>query len=435
MEGVNIPVLWMVLVGFIAAVAIGYKFKLNIGVIAMVLAFFIGCFGMQLKASKVVSMWPTSIIFTIIAICFFFRFAGMNGTLDTLTNKMLYLTKGSAAAVPWVILFMGMILGAMGAGNAVGALLCPIGMVMAKKTKQNPLLIALAYTCGNLSGSDNPFSGYGGNIMKGCIETAGFADEAMNMAVRVWANGVLKNVLIFALFYFLLKGWKGENIKMDAPPKFNKEQKTTFIIIICTVLLVVVPKILVMVAKNKFTTLLSNSLENQFVLIAGAFLCVVLKLGNERKAISGIPWNTILMIAGVCMLMSVATEAGAAKVMAKFVENSIPAGLIGLAMAAIAAAMSFFSGAVSVVTPTLFPFVPAIAAAAGLDPTFLFGCVYIGANSTALSPFSTAGSLAVAACVDEEQREGLFYKLIPFCLIVGAVTIIYGALLGGFKIF
>ena len=74
--------------------------------------------------------------------------------------------------------------------------------------------------------------------------------------------------------------------------------------------------------------------------------------------------------------------------------------------------MSFFSSTLGVVCPALFPLVPTLAGATGMSPLVLFACIVIGAQSSAISPFSSGGSLVLGSCSTEEERNEMFPKLL-----------------------
>ena len=51
-------------------------------------------------------------------------------------------------------------------------------------------------------------------------------------------------------------------------------------------------------------------------------------------------------------------------------------------------------------------------AAAGLNPAALFTCTVLGAQSSAISPFSSGGFLILGSCGSEEERGHLFNRLL-----------------------
>ncbi|WP_243099006.1 hypothetical protein [Clostridium sp. AF22-10] len=74
---------------------------------------------------------------------------------------------------------------------------------------------------------------------------------------------------------------------------------------------------------------------------------------------------------------------------------------------------------------SLFPLIPGLAAATGLNPAALFACTILGAQSSAISPFSSGGSLILGSCGNEEDRNHLFNRLlfvaVPISVICCAV--------------
>jgi di/tricarboxylate transporter len=126
------------------------------------------------------------------------------------------------------------------------------------------------------------------------------------------------------------------------------------------------------------------------------------------------------------MLISVAIKAGTIQILAKWIGGNMPAFLVPIALSIVGGIMSFFSSTLGVVTPALFPIIPSIVAATGINPMVLFICVVIGAQATAISPFSSGGSLLLGSCTSEEDRNSLFsnlmFKAVPMCLGSAAIV-------------
>ena len=152
---------------------------------------------------------------------------------------------------------------------------------------------------------------------------------------------------------------------------------------------------------------------------------LLLDLAPQKEVIARVPWNTIIMIAGAGMLIAVAVEAGTIDALSAWIGSNVPTALVPIAFSIVAAFMSFFSSTTGVVAPALFPLIPALAASTGLNPAALFACTVLGAQSSAISPFSSGGSLILGSCGNEEDRNALFNRLlfvaVPFSVIVCAV--------------
>ena len=169
----------------------------------------------------------------------------------------------------------------------------------------------------------------------------------------------------------------------------------------------------------------SNTSVVGLVAIIFAVIALLLKLAPQKEAIARIPWNTIVMIAGAGMLIAVAVEAGTIEALSTWIGSNVPKPLVPIAFSIVGAIMSFFSSTTGVVAPALFPLIPALAVSTGLNPAVLFACTVLGAQSSAISPFSSGGSLILGSTPHEEDRNTLFNRLlmvaVPISVIFGAV--------------
>ena len=91
-------VLALSIIGLAIAIIAGNLSKINIGVIAMAIAFFLGVLGLGMSVSDIINFWPIRIMFFLIAIALLFGHAIETGTLDLLSKKMLYAVGGNEKA-------------------------------------------------------------------------------------------------------------------------------------------------------------------------------------------------------------------------------------------------------------------------------------------------------------------------------------------------
>ncbi len=429
--------LWLCIAAIIISILVGWKFKLNTGIIAMGFAFVIGICVMGMKASAIIAFWPTTIVFYLLSISLFFNYATENGTMNVLGQKLLYAMGGNAKMVPFAIAAVSAIVGGLGAGASTPAIVGPFAFVMAATAGVNPVLTAIAITFGNLLGSNNPYNGYGGSISKNLIMENGI-DEIMTMdwSLKIWFNCCIITVIVIVIFYFLLKGHKASKVTLsERPPEFTAVQKTTVSILIAAFFLMVVPPILNTWIKGvPFLSTLNQLCQPQVIMMLGALLCAVLKLENEKTVIRKIPINTIVMIVGVYSLIQVATAAGLVDFIANILTSSIPKALVPGAIVLFAAFLSFFSSSTSTVMPLMYPMVPALASGLGLNPIALYTCIFFGGLATSCSPFSTGGAVCIAANPYEDQKEQLSNKMIIIAMLIPTITIIV-AEIGLFNLF
>ncbi|MBQ7859557.1 MAG: hypothetical protein IJ347_05450 [Faecalibacterium sp.] len=423
------------ILAIIVSIVIGYKFKLNTGIIALGFAFIIGNLVMGMKVNSIIAYFPTTIVFWLIAIAVFFNYATENGTMAVMGKKLLYAMGGNAKLIPIAVALVSAIVGGLGAGASTPAIVGPFAFVMALSAGVDPVLTCIAITFGNLVGSNNPFNGYGGVIGRNLIMDNGVAEDlALQAGIYCWINCAIITVITIAFFYIIRKGYKAQKVTVEKPPQFNEVQRKTCAIVIAAFVFMVLPPILNTWFPSPFMKALNNFCQPQVIMIIGAILCALLKLGDEKVVIRKMPISTIVMIIGVYTLIKVAAEAGLVDVIANLLTSAIPSWLVPGAIVVFAAFLSFFSSSTSTVMPLMYPLVPALAAATGLNPVALYTCVFFGGLSTSCSPFSTGGAICIAACPDNQVKEELSNKMIFAALVVPVLTFI-AAEIGLFNFF
>lgn len=429
--------LWLCIAAIIVSIFLGWKFKFNTGIIAMGFAFIIGICVMGMKASEIISYWPTTIVFYLLSIALFFNYATENGTMNVLGQKLLHTMGGNAKLVPFAVAIVSAIVGGLGAGASTPAIVGPFAFVMAATAGVNPVLTAVAITFGNLVGSNNPYNGYGGTISKNLIIANGIDETTtMDWSLKIWFNCCLISIIVIVFFYFALKGHKASKVSLgERPPEFTPVQKKTVVLLLLAFFFMVVPPILnTWIPGVPALSTLNQICQPQVIMMLGAIVCVVLRLGDEKTVIRKIPINTIVMIVGVYSLIQVAAAAGLVDFISGALTNSIPTFLVPVAIIFFAAFLSFFSSSTSTVMPLMYPMVPALVSGLGLNPIMLYTCIFFGGLATACSPFSTGGAVCIAANPYEDQKELLSNKMILVALIVPVITIVV-SILGLFNLF
>lgn len=367
-------------------------------------------------------MWPISIFFVILAISLFYNFAMTNGTLEKLAQHMLYRTRKVPKLLPFAIFIAATILAALGAGFfAVMAFFTPITMLLCRKTGLSPLIGALAVNYGALCGNNFMISP-GGVVFIGLMNQAGYEAVSYGFEFQIFLASFVVPIVVLSLLILFNTRKKGnaDVVEISLPEAFNAVQKKTLALVVSMIVVVLIfPFLHIIFPQVGLIKTLDKAIDVGLVAVVFAVLALLMNLGDEKEVIKKVPWGTLIMICGVGMLISVAIKAGTVKLIAGFVTDTIPAPVVPIVMAAIGGFMSFFSSTMGVVTPALFPLVPNLAEASGIDAAVLFSAIVIGAQATAISPFSSGGSL-VLSTVSEEERVDMFGKLIfrgvPICL-------------------
>ena len=412
----------LILCAIILAIALGYRTKINTGFFGIVFAYIIGTFYLGIKSGDIIKMWPISIFFVILAISLFYNFAMTNGTLEKLAQHMLYRTRKVPKLLPFAIFIAATLLAALGAGFfAVMAFFTPITMLLCRKTGLSPLIGALAVNYGALCGNNFMISP-GGVVFIGLMNQAGYEAVSYGFEFQIFLASFVVPIVVLSLLILFNTRKKGnaDVVEISLPEAFNAVQKKTLALVVSMIVVVLIFPILhIIFPQVGLIKTLDKAIDVGLVAVVFAVLALLMNLGDEKEVIKKVPWGTLIMICGVRMLISVAIKAGTVKLIAGFVTDTIPAPVVPIVMAAIGGFMSFFSSTMGVVTPALFPLVPNLAEASGIDAAVLFSAIVIGAQATAISPFSSGGSL-VLSTVSEEERVDMFGKLIfrgvPICL-------------------
>ena len=415
------------------AIFLGYKTKINTGLFCIVFAYIIGCFVMGLKPKQVIGYWPTSTMFVILSVSLFYNFAAINGTLEKMSGALLNACRKFPGLLPYALLAVAVILSVMGATYfTVLAFLAPITLVICDESRMDKLTGAVAINCGALAGGNFPTSNLG-VIFRGLADTAFEASpdvaavETFGMEMKIFLFSVLFSLVLVTIFRFGFKENRniGKGVTFKKPEVFTKDQKITLsLMMIMMVVVLIFPLMQILMSGNAAIQYISSKVDVGLVAIVFAVIALLLKLAPQKEALAKIPWNTIVMIAGAGMLIAVAVEAGTIDALSTWIGFNVPKPLVPIAFSIVGAIMSFFSSTTGVVAPALFPLIPNLAASAGLSFSALFACTIIGAQSSAISPFSSGGSLILGSTPKEEDRNMLFNRLL---MVAVTISVLFGA--------
>jgi len=421
----------IILAALVVAVLLGFATRINAGLFALFFSYIIGTFMMGIRPSQVVALWPTRIFFILFSVTYFYNFATENETLEKTAGIILYKFRRFPAALPYVIFLVAFIISILGAGYySVVALLCPLGLTICKKSKLDPLLGAMAVLNGAVSGGQM-FTTASGAVVREIIAAAGYQEQSTMYAFLVFVTTTVGCLFIFSACYFILKGYKvkAENLDLQKPEPFTSIQRKTIALILTMLTLVIVPVILqIFMPDVLIIRALAGYMDIGFVSIALAIAATLMKLGDARSCMKAVPWNTIVLISGVGILIALATEAGLVETLGAAVAGAGHPLAVGLLISTAAGIMSIFSSTIGVVLPTLYPIVGGLAAATGLSPIYLMVIINTGSVSTGVSPFSSGGGLVLGSCTDEDTQKLLYPRLVACTGIFLIINVVWSVL-------
>lgn len=408
-----------ILLAIAISIILGYKTQINIGFFAIIFAYLIGCFGMGMKVGDVIELWPIKIFFVIFAVTLFYNFALANGALEKLASQLLHKCRRFPQMLPLALFFVATIIAALGAGYyTVLAFMAPITLLSCQKTKMNPIIAVMAVNYGCLGGA-NLTTSQSGVIFRGLMEGVGVSNaNAFNYASGIFVVTMVIPVLVLGAY--ILFNRKNSQIVIDSvqPEPLNAKQKQSMMLIyIMMAIVLIFPILNLFMPHNETIKFLNSRVDIGFLAIFFALISLFLKLGDEKKVVSLIPWGTLIMIAGVGMLTSLGIKAGVIKELSEWLVTNVPMWLLPILLCFISATMALFASTLGVVTPALFPIVPALAVSTGLNPFLLFTSIVIGAQSAAISPFNSGGSLILGSAPIEMDKntffKGLLFRAVP----------------------
>ncbi len=410
-----------VVLSIFVAVALGYKLKINVGLFGIAFSYIFGCVIMGMKTGKVIGMWPLGLFFFIMMSSFFYGIAVTNGTLALFSEHMIYRFRRHPWFVPVMMWLACFIVSGLGPGpTTVFAFMPAIVLSMAERINMNKLVAAVIIVGGGVAGGYSPIS-LCYQVVNNCLNAAGFAAGAAPDMNRISFNVIFAQVLIFIVIYLLCKTWKARLPEdLAKPAAFTDQQKKTLWLIgFGMFIMVLFPFLKVLMPEVALFKKISAALDPSLVFTVLLVISLMLKLGDQKKAMNFIPWGTILLICGTGMLVSVTKATGAIDYLSKWLGNNMTPFMTKLVVSLVAGGMSFFSSTLGVVAPTLFPLIPGISQVTGVTAVSLLSAIMFGGHVAGVSPFSVGGAMVLAGETVEEKKNLLFIQLMA--LSVGSM--------------
>ncbi|MDC5083981.1 SLC13 family permease [Acinetobacter baumannii] len=414
----------LMLMALAVSIGLGYKTKINIGFFTIAFAYLIGCFGMGLKPSEVIELWPVKIFFIILSVTLFYNFALANGALEKLASHLLYKCRKFPQFLPLAIFFAATIIAGLGAGfYTVLAFMAPITLLLCKKTNMNMIIGGMSANYGALAGA-NFMTSQSGIIFRSLMENTGISSQtAFSYSSGIFVLTLIIPIAVLGIYTLWNRKSNSIVIEDQKPEPFDQKQKQSILLIVLLMSIVLVFPILHLVFPDaKTISFLNSKIDIAFLAITFSLISLLMKLADEKKVVALVPWGTLIMICGVGMLITLGVKLGIIMTLSEWLANNVPVWVIPVLLCLISAIMSVFSSTLGVVAPTLFPIVPALALSSGLNPLVLFICIVVGAQSTAISPFSSGGSLIMASAPADIDKTKFFNQLLFKAIPVGVIA-------------
>jgi di/tricarboxylate transporter len=392
------------------AVAVSCFTSLNVGLLAIALAWVIGVYVGDMPVNSVMGGFPSSLFLTLAGVTLLFTMAQSNGTLDRLAHRAVRSCRGHRGVVPIMFFLLAGTLASMGPGNiATAALIAPMAMTTAARARIPLFLMAIMVGNGANAGSLSPFAPTG-IIVNGLMERIGLP----GLEAQTYVTNALAHAFVAFGGYFLFGGWRlfgsaSRRTVVDAAAAaplevFETRHWTTL---------------------GMIGALILSVLFFDVNVGLGAFLCgvvlVLLGSADDKEAIRRMPWNVIVMVCGVTVLIAVLEKAQGVDLLVSLVARLSTRDTVTGVVAFLTGLISVYSSTSGVVLPAFLPMVPGLAQElGGASPLAIAASMNIGGHLVDISPLSTIGALCVASAPVEDGRI-LFNKLLAWGLSMSVV--------------
>ena len=379
------------LLGLIAAIVLGFLRNANVGIISIGISFIIASlFDIDIKT--LISGFNTSLFITMLGVTYLFSIVNQNQTLPLLAKKIVKKVGNRTWLLPIVLWIMGFVISFIGPGAIPCLAIMPIIAVpIALQAGYNPIMLSIIAISGAQSARMSTITPEG-ILVADLLANQGLTNVMKPVFASMFIAGLANALVIFLLY----RGWKTKKaivIEEEQIPNFSKNQIISLVGLLSMMICAIV--------FNLNVGLVS--------FLIGSIL-ILLGIAKENDSINGVPWNVLLLVVGVGMLMEIVLSSGGIDILVNVLSAMMGEKTASSIMVATAGIMSFFSSGLGVVFPTLIPTVSGIAENVGgmANAVELASMVVIGGTVTGFSPISTAGALMMAAVSSNKEASELY---------------------------
>ena len=419
----------LILLAIVLSVVFGRKHA-NMGLIALGLAYLLGCFVLGFRANALYALFPAKVILQFIFISYFYGILIENGTIQWIAEKASYYARNTSFLIPIIIFVLCLLLSIAGVPPvSVAAAVAPLFLAVADKMRLNKLLILLSIHTGQCAGCGSPVSGVA-IVAKGIMGDTLGADAGL-----IWnqfmLNYILVYTIVFILCYLAFRGWRSgratEGGAIEDPGAPTGQQVVCIIMAVAAMIFLIVPSLLSTFTDIAVMKFISSKADPGFVYLILGIVCMFLRYGDERTIITRrVPWGLVLVIGGMAILIGMLGLTGATDYLSNLLVTSVHDRAIAPALAGIGGFLSMFSDSLGAVIPLLASMIPSIITSnPGLSGALLLSAACIGTMMTGFAPFSTGGSLLLSFIGEEERNKYFILQLISTIVMLAVPCLIF----------
>ncbi|WP_373301417.1 SLC13 family permease [Streptomyces djakartensis] len=376
---------------------VGTVLPINLGILAFVATFAVGTASLGLTEDEIFEGFPAELFVTIVGVTYLFSVARRNGTIDWLVAAGVRLVRGKTALIPWVLFLVAALLTAFGTFTpAAVAILAPIGMNFAYRYKLNPLVVGMMVISGGHAGAFSPLAVSGALVL-------GLVDETdlQVSAVALFSASFVINLVLSALTYALLArrpvplaeevdGTAEDDVTVSGRPDWRQ-----WLTLACLFALV--------------AGALGFHLEIGFLALAAGALLALVDMKRQERAVDGVSWSTLLLVAGMMTYIAMLEKAGVIEEISEHAAHLGAPLVVALLLCFTVAITSAFASSTAILT-AIIPIAVPLLLSSQLSAAGLIAALAVSTTIVDTSPFSTNGALVLSNARGVDARR--FYRQI-----------------------
>jgi len=389
--------------------------QLNVGVLCIALAWFIGVYLGGFPLREIAAGFPVDIFMTLTGVTLLFSQARVNGTLERFTHEAVRLTGGRVGFVPIFFFGLAALIASAGPGNiATIGLLGPIAIATAIRMNISPFLMAIMVGNGVQAGALSPIAPTGlivSKLMKNI--------SLPEMEIQTWLYNAAAHAIVAFAGYFIFGGLKllARSDRYKATEETIEPWNTKHIITLITLATLILTVVI--------SGLMEKNVDVGMLAFTGFVLLTLLRVADQDEAIRKVPWGTIIMVCGVTVLINLMQKTSGMDLFTSFIARVSTIATIIPLLGGIVGLISAYSSTSAVVLPAFLPTVPGIAAKLGIAATSKIAMTMnVSGHLVDVSPLSTIGALCVASLPPGHDSRRLFNQLLAWGLSMTVVAAI-----------
>lgn len=418
-------------------ILIGLKANINLGLAGIAMSFLLGQFCLQMSASDVILQFPTTLFFVLFVTTMFYGFANENGALEGISLRLIQKFSHIEWTIPFLLFLSAAVVSALGAGAmATPVIISPIAFSMSQRFHFHPLLASVGIWCGTMLGDSMPWSAtYQSNLARYQVF---FDTDIVDRALiaKTWWSLVLFPIVFGGVYFFRRKrSVSGTKEKIPIPAPFTQQQKVTLRIIVLVIIFALAPGIVELISPNPIILLLKERLSIQLLTAVGTVILALYNAADFTRVLQKrVPWNMILTICGLTMLMSFSNRMGVLETMSSLIGEWLPRQVILPMLIFLIGSLTYFLDG-RAISSLMIPLLPALVQASGCKAEELIVAYMFAGAIPSISPFSTGGAMALSGCSEESARTCCVRQqmYLPWPLLI-ILTLLGGAGIFGFQL-